>query len=94
MSPRKFINFLRSKTGLLLLFMVALCAVLIIANSRKGAGQGENQIGSKPKTASPGPTERPQLLAANHAPDDPVPASSSRGQNTQRSEHRHRKEIR
>jgi hypothetical protein len=77
MSPRKFINFLRSKTGLLLLFMLALCAVLIIANSRKGAGQGENQIGSKSKTASPDRT--PPTSPAHHAPDDPVPAAGSRG---------------
>jgi hypothetical protein len=62
MSPRKFLNFLRSRTGLLLLFMLALCALLIIANSRKGDGQGENQIGSKSKTAGQVSTERPQLL--------------------------------
>jgi len=40
MNPRKFLNFLRSRTGMLILFLLAMCVVLIVANSRKSAGSG------------------------------------------------------
>ena len=44
MSPRKFLNFLRSKTGLLILFLLAACVVLILANSRKNFGKDANPV--------------------------------------------------
>jgi hypothetical protein len=59
MNPRDFINFLRSRTGLILVFLVVLCVVLIVVNS----------VRDRRKTAitSSAPTDaeagrKPQLL--------------------------------
>ena len=48
MSLRKFLNFLRSKTGLLILFLLATSVVLILANSRKNFGKNASPVKSKP----------------------------------------------
>jgi len=61
MSPRKFLNFLRSKTGLLILFLLATCVVLILANSRKNFGKDASQVNGKPK-ASDSDSKKPQLI--------------------------------
>jgi Bacterial conjugation TrbI-like protein len=61
MSPRKFLNFLRSKTGLLILFLLATCVVLILANSRKNLGKDANAANGKP-TLSEADAKKPQLI--------------------------------
>ena len=61
MSPRKFLNFLRSKTGLLILFLLATCVVLILANSRKNFGKDASQVNGKPE-ASDAESKKPQLI--------------------------------
>ena len=61
MSPRKFLNFLRSKTGLLILFLLAACVVLILANSRKNFGAGQSPNG-RTSTADADPSKKPQLI--------------------------------
>ena len=62
MSPRKFINFLRSKTGLLILFLLATCIVLILANSRKHFGQSDSPSNHKSGTSDADPSGKPQLI--------------------------------
>jgi len=61
LSPRKFLNFLRSKTGLLILFLLATCVVLILANSRKNFGKDADQVSGKPKAAD-AEAKKPQLI--------------------------------
>jgi hypothetical protein len=61
MSPRKFLNFLRSKTGLLILFLLATCVVLILANSRKNSGKDGNPADGKPGALEPD-LKKPQLI--------------------------------
>jgi hypothetical protein len=60
MNPRKFLNFLRSKTGLLILFLLAACVVLILANSRKNFGKGEGQPSGKSSNGDQ--AQKPQLI--------------------------------
>ena len=60
MSPRKFLNFLRSKTGLLILFLLAACVVLILANSRKNFGKVEGQPTGKSSNGDQ--VRKPQLV--------------------------------
>ena len=62
MSPRKFINFLRSKTGLLIFFLLATCFVLILANSRKHFGQSDSPSNRKSGTSDADPSGKPQLI--------------------------------
>lgn len=61
MNPRKFLNFLRSKTGLLILFLLATCVVLILANSRKNFGKDATPVNGKPG-ASEADAKKPQLI--------------------------------
>ena len=61
MSLRKFLNFLRSKTGLLILFLLATCVVLILATSRKNFGKDASQVNGKPG-ASDSESKKPQLI--------------------------------
>ena len=61
MSPRKFLNFMRSKTGLLILFLLATCVVLILANSRQNLGTGANANG-KSTASETDPSKKPQLI--------------------------------
>jgi hypothetical protein len=61
MSPRKFLNFLRSKTGLLILFLLAACAVLILANSRKNFGKEASPTNGK-LGSSDADSKKPQLI--------------------------------
>jgi hypothetical protein len=61
MSPRKFLNFLRSKTGVLILFLLATCMVLILANSRKNFGKDANPENGKPGALEPD-RKKPQLI--------------------------------
>jgi hypothetical protein len=57
MNPRDFVNFLRSRTGLILVFLVALCVALIVVNSlrdrRKTAivakAPTDAEVGRKPQ---------------------------------------------
>ena len=62
MSPRKFLNFLRSKTGLLTLFLLALCVVLIIANNWKDSDKSGNSSRGKTPTSDTDPANKPQLV--------------------------------
>lgn len=62
MSPRKFVNFLKSKTGLLILFLLATCVVLILANSRKNVGKGVNPVNGKPGASDADQSKKPQLI--------------------------------
>ena len=61
MNPRKFLNFLRSKTGLLILFLLATCVVLILANSRKNHGKDATPANGK-AAASEADSKKPQLI--------------------------------
>ena len=61
MSPRKFLNFLRSKTGLLILFLLATCVVLILANSRKNVGKDAGPVNGK-TGPSDADSKKPQLI--------------------------------
>jgi hypothetical protein len=61
MSPRKFLNFLRSKTGLLILFLLAACVVLILANSRKNFGKDANPANGKAGSLD-ADSKKPQLI--------------------------------
>jgi hypothetical protein len=61
MNPRKFLNFLRSKTGLLILFLLATCVVLILANSRKNLGKDEKPVNGK-LGSSDTDAKKPQLI--------------------------------
>ena len=61
MSPRKFLNFLRSKTGLLILFLLAACVVLILANSRKNFGKDANPVNGKAGSLD-ADSKKPQLI--------------------------------
>ena len=61
MSPRKFLNFLRSKTGLLILFLLAACVMLILANSRKNFGKDATPVNGK-LGASEADSKKPQLI--------------------------------
>jgi hypothetical protein len=61
MSPRKFLNFLRSKTGLLILFLLATCVVLILANSRKNFGKDASPVSGKLGSAD-ADSKKPQLI--------------------------------
>ena len=61
MNPRKFLNFLRSKTGFLILFLLATCVVLILANSRKNFGKGASPVNSK-LGSSDADSKKPQLI--------------------------------
>ncbi len=61
MNPRKFLNFLRSKTGLLILFLLATCVVLILANSRKNFGKDATPVNGKPGS-SEADAKKPQLI--------------------------------
>ncbi|MBC8166510.1 MAG: TrbI/VirB10 family protein [Bryobacteraceae bacterium] len=61
MNPRKFLNFLRSKTGLLILFLLATCVVLILANSRKNFGKDASPVNGKPG-ALEADSKKPQLI--------------------------------
>ena len=62
MSPRKFLNFLRSKTGLLILFLLATCVVLILVNSRKNLGNDATKVNGKPGTSEADQARKPQLI--------------------------------
>jgi Bacterial conjugation TrbI-like protein len=62
MSPRKFLNFLGSKTGLLILFLLAMCVFLIIANSRKNGDKGVGAVTGRSATEVADQAKRPQLL--------------------------------
>ena len=62
MSPRTFLNFLRSRTGLLILFLLAMCAALILLNSRKAGDESDNKLSGKPATESATQAKKPQLL--------------------------------
>ncbi len=62
MSPRKFLNFLRSRTGLLILFLLAMCVALILLNSRNATGEGDNKLSGKPATENATQAKKPQLL--------------------------------
>lgn len=59
MNPRRFLNFFRSPTGALTLFLVALLIVLVLINSRRGSGNGADLNA----TATPPPKtdKNPQL---------------------------------
>jgi hypothetical protein len=59
MNPRDFINFLRSRTGLVLLFLLALCVALFVANGLRGR-KNTTTIGNAPAGADGG--GKPQLL--------------------------------
>jgi hypothetical protein len=59
MNPRDFINFLRSRTGLILVFLVALCIALIVANSLRDRRKTAI-VGKAPTDAEVG--RKPQLL--------------------------------
>ena len=61
MSPRKFLNFLRSKTGLLILFLLGTCVVLILANSRKNFGKDPSPVNGK-LGSSDADSKKPQLI--------------------------------
>ena len=60
MNPRKFVNFLRSRTGLLILFLLAMCVVLIIVNSQREREKGAASFNGKSSTAEA--RSKPQLL--------------------------------
>jgi hypothetical protein len=62
MSPRKFLNFLRSKTGLLILFLLATCVALILANSRMNLGKDANPANGKPGVSDADQSKKPQLI--------------------------------
>lgn len=62
MSPRKFLNFLRSRTGLLILFLIAVCVALIVANSRKSIGSGEGVLRAETDALNASQPKKPQLL--------------------------------
>ena len=47
MNPRKFLNFLRSRTGMLILFLLAMCAVLIVVNSHRSRTKSELSFSGK-----------------------------------------------
>ncbi len=84
MSPRKFLNFLRSKTGVLILFLLATCVVLILANSRKNLGKDSNALSGKTADAEAA-AKKPQLierLTREMVPFRPPTAEDSNGKAT------------
>jgi len=60
MNPRKFLNSLRSRTGLLILFLLAMCVVLIIVNTQRGRDKGGATFNGKSPAAEG--RNKPQLL--------------------------------
>lgn len=62
MTPRTFLNFLRSRTGLLILFLLATCVVLIVANSRKGFSKGADSADGKTTARDEEQSRKPQLI--------------------------------
>lgn len=59
MNPRRFLNFFRSQTGALALFLVGLVIVLLLVNSRRSPGERVSLIPQK-SSAAPA-TNAPQL---------------------------------
>jgi hypothetical protein len=81
MTPRRFINQLRSPTGLLLLFLLGLAVILIMVNSHRGSSNHPSAPAATPKPAN---QQLPQSVLNAIAPfnppqpsDKPTPAFSS-----------------
>jgi hypothetical protein len=62
MNPRKFLNFLRSRTGMLILFLLAMCAVLIVVNSHRSRTKSEPSFSGKVSDVDSGNRRKPQLI--------------------------------
>jgi hypothetical protein len=62
MNPRKFLNFLRSRTGMLILFLLAMCAVLIVVNSHRSRTKSELSFSGKVSDVDSGNRRKPQLI--------------------------------
>lgn len=63
MNPRQFVNFLRSRTGLLILFLLATCIVLILLVSYcKSLDSGAEADSSKPTVAGAASNKKSQLI--------------------------------
>ena len=54
MSPRRFLNFFRSPTGVLTLFLLALVVVLVLINSRRTSSGGDSLSAVATQTSRPG----------------------------------------
>ena len=59
MNPRRFLNFFRSPTGALTLFLLALLVALVLVNSRRGSSGGSDL--SAVNTAAPKSDKDPQV---------------------------------
>ena len=78
MNPRRFLNFFRSPTGALALFLIGLVVVLLLVNSRRPPGE---RVSLVPKMSSAAPaTNAPQLpdtVRRDMVPFDPRSAEKS-----------------
>ena len=82
MNPRRFLNFLRSPTGALVLFLIGLVIVLILVNSRRPFGSEHSKDGERPNrrsltslTAQLPKTVRREMVPFNAPSPTPNPRS-------------------
>ena len=81
MNPRRFLNFLRSPTGALVLFLIGLVIILILLNSRRPFGSGRPNHAERPNhdpnqlAAQLPETVRREMVPFNAPSPTPTPRS-------------------
>ncbi len=71
MNPRRFLNFFRSPTGALALFLVGLVIVLLLVNSRRSPGERVSLIPQKSSAAPATNAQLPDTVRRDMVPFDP-----------------------
>ena len=71
MTPRRFLNFFRSPTGALTLFLLGLLVVLILVNSRRPAQQRVSLIPQKLLSKKDNAPQLPETIRREMVPFDP-----------------------
>ena len=74
MTPRRFLNFFRSPTGALTLFLLGLLVVLILVNSRRPAQQRVSLIPQKLLSKKDNAPQLPETIRREMVPFDPKTA--------------------
>ena len=74
MTPRRFLNFFRSPTGALTLFLLGLLVVLILVNSRRPAQQRVSLIPQKLLSKKESAPQLPETIRREMVPFDPKAA--------------------
>src|SRR6202171_3321703 len=72
MNPRRFLNFFRSPTGALALFLIGLVIVLLLVNSRRPSQNRISLVPPRPSTKAGVITPQlPETVRRNMVPFDP-----------------------